>query len=593
MGEERGPIRTLGNEIFGDPLLDDFRNFLHHAFGRVVGAEPTRVQYDIADFLWRGPGRFRMAEALRGVGKSLITSILVPWLIWRDWVRTDGRTEINIMVVSGTKDRADNFAHFCREVFYQVPELNPLIPQDGDTRWSTVAFDAAGASPAHMPTVVSRGIFGRMTGDRSDCIVFDDIEIPQNAETQGQRDKLRRRAAEFLDVIKPGGHLVGLGTPQVEDTVYHAIAGWGFTVRAWPAEYPSEEWRSRHGGKLAPLLMGDIEKDPAVVGRPVDPERFDAAELAIKRGGGRSRYALQYLLDTSLSDEDRYPLRARDFVVCDLSPGAAPADPIWSGAREHARADLPVLGMGGDTWQGAVQIKDPVWVPYDYKVMGLDPSGRGKDETALAIVGVIGGYLYLLRSLGLGGGYDERTLGLIGDEVERFRPDLIVPEDNFGDGMFEAMLGRYLRERGLRVPVQPVRHSTMKEARIIDSLEPVLNQHRLVVDAQVILDDRPGEGDQGESFRLFSQLTRVSRVRRALIHDDRLDALAIAVHHLTDRMNIAQTDFLRERTEAEERRKWDQWWDEVLPEAETPRGGRGFLKQGADLGGLWSRRGTR
>ena len=549
-------------EPLGDPLLDDFRNFLHHAFMALVGAAPTKIQYDMADFAWRGPGRFRMIEALRGEGKSLITSVLVAWLVWRDYVISGGRPGINIMVVSGTKDRADMFAHFCRETFSQIPELRHLIPDDG--RWSSTSFDVKGAVAQHAPTVTSRGVFGRMTGDRGDVIIFDDIEIPQNAETQGQREKLRRRAAEFLDVLKPNGHLIGLGTPQIEDTVYESIAGWGFTMRIWPAEYPPPSWVEKHGHRLAPLIAKRMDEDPSLVGKPIDPERFDEAELELKKKGGRSRYALQYMLDTSLSDEERYPLKIRDLVVMDLDPRQAPTHPIWSGAREHAITDLPVFGQGGQLFQGAVKIKDPEYAPYDFKIMALDPSGRGKDETGLAVVGALGGFNYLLRSRGLIGGYDEGAMQAILAEVKRFEPNVIVFEDNFGDGMFGALLTRSLREAGLRVGVEPVKHHTQKELRIIDAMEPVMNQHRLVVDTQVIRDDRPREGDLGETYRLFHQMTRLTAVRGALIHDDRLEAVAIAVRHLTDRMHLDQAEFLSQRRAEKERRAWDKWWEDVI-----------------------------
>lgn len=77
-------------------------------------------------------------------------------------------------------------------------------------------------------------------------------------------------------------------------------------------------------------------------------------------------------------------------------------------------------------------------------------------------------------------------------------------------------------------------HNTQKEKRIIDTLEPVLNQHRLVFDYGVVKEDlRPyldGSYDpKAFEYTLFYQLTRITKDRGSLKHDDRLDALAMAV----------------------------------------------------------------
>ena len=57
--------------------------------------------------------------------------------------------------------------------------------------------------------------------------------------------------------------------------------------------------------------------------------------------------------------------------------------------------------------------------------------------------------------------------------------------------------------------------SGQKETRIIDTIEPVINQHRLVVDRAV-----------AENQELWLQFTRITRDRNCLQHDDRVDSLA-------------------------------------------------------------------
>lgn len=73
-----------------------------------------------------------------------------------------------------------------------------------------------------------------------------------------------------------------------------------------------------------------------------------------------------------------------------------------------------------------------------------------------------------------------------------------------------------------------------KEKRIIDVLEPVMNQHRLVIDKALVKKDYDSAPDP--KYSLFYQLTRITKDKGALIHDDRLDALAGAVAYWVEQM---------------------------------------------------------
>jgi len=72
-----------------------------------------------------------------------------------------------------------------------------------------------------------------------------------------------------------------------------------------------------------------------------------------------------------------------------------------------------------------------------------------------------------------------------------------------------------------------------KEHSIVDTLEPVLNQHRLVVCPSVIEADYNGlwerDGERAPYYRLFYQMTRPVEAKGALGWDDRIDALVGAV----------------------------------------------------------------
>jgi hypothetical protein len=96
-----------------------------------------------------------------------------------------------------------------------------------------------------------------------------------------------------------------------------------------------------------------------------------------------------------------------------------------------------------------------------------------------------------------------------------------------------------------------------KERRIIDTLEPVLNQHRLVVDAALLRADQKDE----PKFQLFHQLTRITRDRGSLRHDDRLDALAMAIRYWTEWLSrdvTREEDRRMEELMEEEYRKFEE-----------------------------------
>ena len=88
--------------------------------------------------------------------------------------------------------------------------------------------------------------------------------------------------------------------------------------------------------------------------------------------------------------------------------------------------------------------------------------------------------------------------------------------------------------------------------RIIDTLEPVMARHKLIVNTSVINDDyKVYERDQ--QYSLIYQLTRISREKGALAHDDRLDAVTMAVAYWLEVLDrdeqIGMDDLLEEELE--------------------------------------------
>ncbi|MDB9980666.1 phage terminase large subunit [Planktomarina temperata] len=520
---------SLGIPIANDPL-SDFRKFLFVIWKHLNLPDPTPVQYDIACNLQHGDKRM-IIQAFRGVGKSWITSAYVVWLLYMN-------PQLNILVVSASKSRSDDFTTFTLRLISEMDILAHLRPKT-DQRQSKISFDVAPAAASHAPSVKSVGISGQLAGSRADVIVADDIEVPNNSMTQGMRDKLSEAVKEFDAILKPDGRIIYLGTPQNQESLYNKLPDRGYKVSIWPARYPNADQTVGYGSKLARLISNAMAANDLLVGEPTDPDRFSEFDLLEREASyGRSGFALQFMLDTRLSDAERYPLKVSDLIVMDIPTQEAPEKVSWSSDSQYIVEELPNVAFNGDHYHKPMFMSSE-FVEYTGSVMSIDPSGRGKDETGHAVVKMLNGYLYVRRCGGIAGGYSEEALQKLAIIAKEEQVNEIIVESNFGDGMFNQLFMPVLNKVH-SVTMSEVRHNTQKERRIIDVLEPVMNQHRLVMDKKVIQKDFDScqhlPPEQALRYQLMYQLTRLTADRGALTNDDRLDALAMACQYWVDAM---------------------------------------------------------
>ena len=520
---------SLGIPVAKDPL-SDFRKFLFVIWKHLNLPDPTPVQYDIAYNLQHGDKRM-IIQAFRGVGKSWITSAYVVWLLYMN-------PQLNILVVSASKSRSDDFTTFTLRLINEMDILAHLRPKT-DQRQSKISFDVAPAAASHAPSVKSVGISGQLAGSRADVIVADDIEVPNNSMTQGMRDKLSEAVKEFDAILKPDGRIIYLGTPQNQESLYNKLPDRGYKVSIWPARYPNTDQTVGYGYKLARLISNAMAADDTIVGEPTDPARFSDFDLLEREASyGRSGFALQFMLDTRLSDAERYPLKVSDLIIMDVPTQEAPEKVSWSSDSQYIVEELPNVAFNGDHYHKPMFMSSE-FVEYTGSVMSIDPSGRGKDETGYAVVKMLNGYLYVRRCGGIAGGYSEEALQKLAVIAKEEQVNEIIVESNFGDGMFNQLFMPVLNKVH-SVTMSEVRHNTQKERRIIDVLEPVMNQHRLVMDKKVIQRDFDScqhlPPEQALRYQLMYQLTRLTADRGALTNDDRLDALAMACQYWVDAM---------------------------------------------------------
>ena len=512
-----------------DKRLKNFKNFLYLCWKFLKLPEPTLIQYDIADYIQTNERRL-VVEAFRGVGKSWITSAFVCHQLLLN-------PQKNILVVSASKSRADDFSTFTQRLVNEMPILQHLIPRD-DQRHSKISFDVAPAIASHSPSVKSMGITGQLTGSRADLIIADDVESANNSQTQLMRDRLSETVKEFDAIIKPDvGRIIFLGTPQTEMSLYNTLEERGYKTKIWTALYPDKIQTVGYGHKLSSIISDVTDKE----GKPTDPERFDDVDLMERLSSyGRSGFNLQFMLDTTMSDSNRYPLKLNDLIVASgcSTWKEAPAKIQWASGTEQLKGidpEIPNVGLKGDYFV-APMYTSPEYAPFEGVAMSIDPAGRGEDKTAYAVLKMLHGVLYLTDVGALEGGYSDSTLEELSSIAKRNKVNYVVIESNFGDGMATALL-KPVMAKIHPCEIEEVRHNIQKEKRIIDTLEPIMNGHRLVVDEQIIKDDFKLE----PNHQLFRQLTRITKDRGALRHDDQIDALAIAANYWVERMDRDQT----------------------------------------------------
>mgnify|MGYP003305573752 FL=1 len=530
-------------------LQEDFKLFLQALWDQLDLPQPTRAQYAIADYLQSGPKRLQI-QAFRGVGKSWITGAFVLWTLFKN-------PEKKIMIISASKERADNMSIFLQKLIIETPWLKHLQPKSDDSRWSRISFDV-NCSPHQAPSVKSVGITGQLTGSRADLMVLDDIEVPGNSMTEMMREKLLQLCTEAESILTPydNSRIMYLGTPQTTFTVYRKLAERNYKPFIWPARFPKDI--TPYEGLIAPQLQEDIDNG-ALPWDCTDPDRFDDDDLVDREASmGRSNFALQFMLDTSLSDAEKFPLKMADLVITSVNPTTAPDNVVWCSDPANILKDLPTVGLPGDYFYSPMQLQGE-WSEYTETICSVDPSGRGADETAAAYISQRNGILYLHEMRAYRDGYSDNTLLDILRGCKKYGVQTMVVESNFGDGIVAELFNKHIQQQQQRILVVEERANVRKEERIIDTLEPVLNQHRLVIDKGVVEWDynsnKEIEPERRLLYMLFYQMSRMCREKYAVKHDDRLDCLAQGVKYFTEAFALSAQEQIKLR----KREEWDDY----------------------------------
>ena len=400
-----------------EKIIKSFPDFLEYTFNGINLPKPTPLQRDIATTLQEGHRRL-LIEAFRGIGKTYITGCYAAWRLLRN-------PNEKILIVSASGPHATAISTFIHKLLATIPILEHLQPR-GDQRNSVMAFDVNGCQTTVQPSVKCLGINSQLQGNRASLLIADDVETSINSATEIMRAKIIQQINEFDSILQTDGDasIVALGTPQTGDSVYNRFIDKGFMIRIWPSRIPEKP--EVYEGRLAPY----IEMLNSLPGTPTDT-RFSHEDLLEREASvGKSYFNLQYQLDTTLSDSNKYPLKQSDLIVMDIDTQKGPISLGYSSQRNHI-VDLPNLGFTGDAMFSPGRI-DEEFTEYHYSIMAIDPSGRGSDEMGYAVMKYLHGKIYVLEVGGLQGGYKDENLFKLAHVAKKHSVNTIYTESNFG-----------------------------------------------------------------------------------------------------------------------------------------------------------------
>jgi len=554
-----------------DPrLCESFPLFLTKLWRGLGYGKPTPVQLqmaqDLQDSLGDTYGGRMQIIGFRGVAKSYITVAFCVWLLYR-W------PDIQVLNVSATGQFAGDNASFAWTLIHSFDWLSHMRPTQDQAR-SKLDFDVRGAMPAKGTSFAARGINGQITGLRADIIVGDDVETPNTSETPGARASLEKRVGEFSAILKvttPVGVILFLGTPQTEETLYRTNETKGYTTRIYPIHFPTEAEITRYGEHRLPKgIVAAVRRNPALAGTSTDPSRFTDQEIAKRRREwGEIEFQRQFKMFMDVGSGQSAPLLMRNLIVMPLKPWnpkvpgtGVPSDLVPPDITMKP-LDLTGLGIEIDTPNSDPYVYGPKSVgPYVEPrgtVMTIDPSGDGLDETAWAIGTERASYVFLLAAGASLLGYDKTVLEQIAKDAKQWNVNEIIVEKNFGQDMFAALLRPVLKEVGhsCLVTSEPA-GGTYKEARIIGSLQPLTSKQQLVVNTDFLRWDfhhassyTSIEEAKRRFYRFTYQFTRMREVRKALPHEDRLEAVSEMAGTFAERLE--KTSKEAQQQEADER----------------------------------------
>lgn len=553
-----------------------FEDFLYDCMTELMGFKCSELQIDIGNFL-QSDIQYGMIQAQRSQAKSTIVAMFAVWQLIHD-------CKHRILIISAGSEVAAEIANWVIQIIMNWDILECLRPdrQHGD-RASSKAFDINWQlkGPEKSPSIACIGITANMQGRRADLLIPDDIESSKNGNTEVQRAALEHLSKDFTSICQRG-RIMYLGTPQTVDSIYNNLPERGYTVRVWTGRYPTVKEEPFYEDTLAPYIVKNMREDPSLRsgggvsgdrGQATDPVLLDEAALVKKElDQGPAYFNLQHMLNTNLSDELRHPLKTKNLVVMPFGMDECAGKITW--LPDQAKR-MEVSGFRGKPEFYRPHSLSGEMYAYEGKHMYVDTAGGGKngDETVAAVTYFLHGYVFLAEILRLKGGFEDEKYRQLSRLAMKHNVNSIDVEKNFGFGAFASawrpiIMEEYTNAGKRNCPrIEDVWESGQKELRIIDTLEPIMARHRLIVHEDILEYDKHASKvypiDQRDSYMFFHQMMKITRDRDSLMHDDALDAVAGAVRKWVERIAVNEDHRMEQKTTDENVGFFAEWGGDI------------------------------
>ena len=518
-------------------------------------------------------------DAARNVAKErrLMANDLV-WLAPRGWFKTSLLAmynaywlyidpAVNIGYCSNSANTTHALVRDVLNLILTVPDLKPLIPSNDkkdNTHQTQTKLRTKYAQPkeASLWTVP---LTGNSTGLRARVMIMDDLETATTSNTEDKRDFLRSRIVEFLRLSDSNTEQQRLlvGTPWNTDSVYYWACdtqengGLGFKGRVYTARFPKLDEVPDYKGLLAPFILDKLLKDDSIVGTITDPQRIKESTLITQYRASKIDYYMNYMMNPFIKATDNYAFSLEDIGLLRYKSLDCYTPPFLVDTQPHtAKPELvPFAPNKTSLHLISPNLQSTSSYSATSRILYIDPSATGEDETAYCVLAVVNGNYVLERVGGYVDGSSEYTLQSLLDcynsyshEDNRNCITQVVFEKNFGAGMYRKLFDAYTEKLGIMVPTYDHHVLGKKEQRIFDTLTPVVNGRKFFITEECVLKDLSDYNDSSHPLSTRSYLRQYTFMYQLTHfywgkgmnkspfgvsgHDDRLDAVSSAVLYL-------------------------------------------------------------
>lgn len=515
-----------------------FASFCAWYMKEIMKVSITPLQIEFCDFLQFGhkdPSEPRMILAYRGFGKTSILKLFQVW--WLEQYPWD-----QLLFVGNSDNAIKTCGGALLALIKKIPFFEGLRMDTnvlGSRKLSQTMFNVKGKNDIEGTSWNGITYGAReLTGLRAGCIILDDMETAQEANSNAVLVAQQRMVNELWNVqadFKPWWCKICTGTLHSEYGIWTwMLSEFDIRCRIYPALYPDLKSDVKdYLAKVSPKIIKDLKKKPTLSGKPCD--RLGEKALFNKPGGVTGQlFRFNFMLDNSSGEESAYPLRCSDLIVIDSpDPNKLPTNLVWSTLINCKVEYLECFGKGNDAFFHPKN-REEEWeyhVP-EMKVMYVDTAGAGRDEHVWVYASACKGKIYILDIGAYRSNQKEVRFSETVSACKKHDIRLMHVECNNNHSAVELMVST-AKTQEAPIFVKGVHTYYKKEKRILNSLSELLAQHKLVVSSNVIRKDQQlAKGDL--SRQLFHQLSHARDQKDlGLRFDDRLDAMSGACGMLT------------------------------------------------------------